>query len=87
LTWKKFQTVRDAMAMLGVGVGGSNPRLSKALERLGALEGRVIREAFAVGSYVFCLQTEVAKWIVNEKVPSAGVFWDLFSVLVCMKPK
>jgi hypothetical protein len=40
-----------------------------------------------MGSYVFCSHTEVAEWIVAEKVPTAGVFWNLFSVLVCMKPK
>jgi hypothetical protein len=26
-------------------------------------------------------------YIATQKVPSGGVFWDLFSVLVCMKPK
>jgi hypothetical protein len=86
-----FQTLKASMASLGAslgsGGGGHDPRLTKALERLGDLEGCVTGEAFAMGNYVFCSRTEVAEWIVNKKVPSAGVFWDLFSVLVCMKPK
>jgi hypothetical protein len=65
----------------------TDPRIEKVLERLGELEGRVTGEAFSMGSYVFCSHTEVAEWIVSEKVPTAGVFWDLFSTLVCMKPK
>jgi hypothetical protein len=31
--------------------------------------------------------TEVADYLQGQKVPSGGVFWDLFSILVCMKPK
>jgi hypothetical protein len=31
--------------------------------------------------------TKVADWLVAQQVPSGGVFWDLFSVLVSMKPK
>jgi hypothetical protein len=65
----------------------TDPRIERVLERLGELEGRVTGEAFSMGSYVFCSHMEVAEWIVTKKVPTAGVFWDLFSVLVCMKPK
>jgi hypothetical protein len=27
------------------------------------------------------------EYLVEEKVPNAGIFWDLFSVLACMSPK
>lgn len=84
----RLQILSDSVAVLGSGSGGgADPRLTKALERLGDLEGCVTREAFAMGRYVFCSCTEVAEWIVKEKVPSVGVFWDLFNILVCMKLK
>jgi hypothetical protein len=81
-----FVELRNTIAESG-GSASSDPRIGKVLERLGDLEGRVTGEAFSMGSYVFCSCTEVADWIVAEQVPTAGVFWDLFSVLVSMKPK
>jgi hypothetical protein len=85
--------IREMKALIsslgGAGAAGSapDPRLDRVLERLGELEGRVTGEAFTMGNFVFCSRTEVADWIVATKVPTAEIFWDLFSVLVCMKPE
>jgi hypothetical protein len=62
-------------------------KLDKVMLRLGEIEGRVTGESYAESDQVFSSMTEVGDWLVKEKVPSGGVFWDLFSVLVCMKPK
>jgi hypothetical protein len=64
-----------------------NTKVDKAIKRLGEIEGRVTGESYSNGGHVFCSTTEVADWLVVQQVPSGGVFWDLFSVLVSMKPK
>ncbi len=65
--------------------GGGRPDLdilsTEILERLGDLEARSSGEGFASGDHVFNSETSVSKWLVAEKVPNAGCFWDLFSVL------
>jgi hypothetical protein len=70
-----------------VGVGVLDEKVDKTIQRLGEIEGRVTGESYSDGGFVFCSMTEVADWLEGQKVPSGGVFWDLFSVLVCMKPK
>jgi hypothetical protein len=79
--------LRTSIAGIGSSSFSTDPRIARVLERLGELEGRVTGEAFSLGSKTHSSHTEVAEWIVTEKVPTAGVFWDLFSVLVCMKLK
>jgi hypothetical protein len=71
----------------GNGVGDLKDKVEKTIQRLGDIEGRVTGESYSEGGHVFSSMTEVADWLVAEQVPSGGVFWDLFSVLVCMKPK
>lgn len=39
------------------------------------------------GEYIFTSEIDVGIWIEKHHVPSIGMFWDIFSVLVCMKPK
>ena len=68
-------------------MGALDDKVDKTIQRLGEIEGRVTGESYADGGFVFCSMTEVADWLVAQKVPSGGVFWDLFSVLVCMNPK
>jgi hypothetical protein len=80
---RTFVELRASIDNNGSSSLSTDPQIERVLERLGEPEGRVTGEAFSMGSYVFCSRTEVA----TEKVPTAGVFWDLFSVLVCMKPK
>jgi hypothetical protein len=60
---------------------------TEIVERLGSLEARSSGEGFASGDHVFNSVTSVSEWLVAERVPNAGCFWDLFSVLACMSPK
>jgi hypothetical protein len=71
----------------GAGVGVLEEKVDKTIQRLGEIKGRVTGESYLNGGFVFCSMTEVADWLEGQKVPSGGVFWDLFSVLVCVKPK
>jgi hypothetical protein len=64
-----------------------NSKVDNAMLRLGEIEGRVTGESYAEGGHEFSSMSEVGDWLVKEKKPSGGVFWDLFSILVCMKPK
>jgi hypothetical protein len=54
---------------------------------LGNLEARTSGEGFATRDFVFNSKLLVSDLMVAEKVPNAGCFWDLFSVLACMSPK
>jgi hypothetical protein len=83
-----FAVVTAAIKSSGGGGNADlNIKVEKAMLRLGDIEGRVTGESYAEGGHVFSSMTEVGDWLIKEKVPSGGVFWDLFSVLVCMKPK
>lgn len=73
---------RNLIAAIGGIRGNNEPRLDKALKCLEELEDWVTAKAFAMGSYVFCSNTEVANWITSQEVPTTGVFWDIFSVVV-----
>ena len=57
--------------------------------RIKDIESRVSGDSCSVGDgdYVFTSETEVGKWILDEKVSSFGIFWDIFSVLVVMVSK
>jgi hypothetical protein len=61
--------------------------VDKALKRLGEIEGRATGESFQMHGITFCSRNEVADWLLIEKVPSCGCFWDFFSVMCSMKPK
>jgi hypothetical protein len=42
---------------------------------------------FELDDFHFGSKAELRKFVVDEKVPSAGLFWDLFSDMVVMEPK
>jgi hypothetical protein len=72
----------------GAGVGVLDEKVDKTIQGLGEIEGRVLTgESYSDGGFVFCSMTKVADYLQGQKVPSGGVFWNLFSILVCMKPK
>jgi hypothetical protein len=71
----------------GTGPSDMQAKVNRALKRLGEIEGRATGESFSLHGLTFCSRSEVADWLAEEKVPSCGVFWDLFSVLVSMQPK
>jgi hypothetical protein len=82
----------DMITQAGGGaVNGGRPDLDnlalEILERLGDLEARTSGEGLASGNHVFNSETSVSEYLIAKKVPNAGCFWDLFSVLACMSPK
>jgi hypothetical protein len=96
-----FTEVKKAIELLQAGGGPamsvnasttSSPvdlqeKVNKALKRLGEIEGRATGESFSLHGLTFCSRSEVADWLEKHQVPSCGFFWDLFSVMVSMKPK
>jgi hypothetical protein len=88
------KTAIDSLQQSNPGGGGSGgfppgveQKVDKALKRLGEIEGRATGESFTMNGQSFCSRSEVADWLLVNKVPSCGFFWDLFSVMVSMKPK
>jgi hypothetical protein len=71
----------------GAGVGVLDEKVDETIQRIGEIEGRVTGESYSDGGFVFCSMTEVADYLQGQKVPSGGMFLDLFSILVCMKAK
>jgi hypothetical protein len=51
------------------------------------IEDRVSDTGFELDDFNFSSKAELRKIVIEETVPSAGQCWDLFSVLVVMKPK
>jgi hypothetical protein len=51
------------------------------------MEDRLSDTGFKLDEFHFGSKAELRKFIVEEKVATAGLFWDLFSILVVMKPK
>jgi hypothetical protein len=51
------------------------------------IEDRVSDTGFELDNFSFLSKAELRKFVIDEEVPSAGQCWDLFSVLVVMKPK
>lgn len=68
---------------------GSMNELEKISSRVKEIESRVSGDSCSInhGEYIFTSETEVATWLEREDVPTMGVFWDVFSVLVAMAPK
>jgi hypothetical protein len=88
--------VRDLEALATVagngGVGaGASEHLERTMDVLRAkikeMEGRVTDSSFQLNQYTFSTFYEVKTWCEETKVETYGIFWDLFSVLVAMKPK
>jgi hypothetical protein len=50
-------------------------------------EGSLVKKSFSMSNQTFCSKSEVTDWLLTNKVLSCGLFWDLFSVMVSMKPK
>jgi hypothetical protein len=62
-------------------------QLDHLLERVAEVERRVAKDSFEVGSDTFGSLPEVIHWVSQNEINSCGQFWDLFSILVIMKPK
>ncbi len=57
--------------------------------RVKELESRVSGDSCSInhGEFIFTSVTDVASWLDKEDVPTMGIFWDVFSVLVAMALK
>ncbi len=62
-------------------------KVDLSLARLTEIEGRGIGESYSLNGNIFRSQGEVKVWLETNEIKSVGVFWDLCSVLCCMKPK
>jgi hypothetical protein len=51
------------------------------------MESRVTDESFVHQDYSFGSIADLRNWVEANEVPTAGVYWDLFSVLSSMSPK
>ena len=59
--------------------------LEEIMTRLKAVETRVTTaEACAIGGTVFSSDAQVGNYITTHKVLSCAMYWDLFSIMVCM---
>jgi hypothetical protein len=71
--------------------GGGHEHLDRAMEtvrnKLKEMEGRVTNDSFRLNQFTFSTFYEVKTWCEENYVTTYGTFWDLFSVLVAMKPK
>eukprot|EP00978_Attheya_sp_CCMP212_P027801 scaffold94026_cov53-Attheya_sp.AAC.5 len=76
----------------GSGNSGSSTffqvQLDQLLDKIMILEGRVIDESVKLDDYAFGSFSDFKTVFVEvEQVEMAGWFWDIFSILVVMKPK
>jgi hypothetical protein len=68
-------------------VDAVNNRLDEMTQRLNKVEARGVHEIFELDGYTFTSFAEFAQVVKDEQIPSSGMFWDLFSILVNMRPK
>jgi hypothetical protein len=87
---RDLEAIVDVAGNWGVGMGGQE-HLERTMDVLRAkikeMEGRVTDSSFRLNQYTFSTFYEVKTWCEENKVGTYGTFWDLFSVLVAMKPK
>ena len=70
-----FRVIKFALQEQGGGAtpsAGLTVKIDKALKRLGEIEGHVTGESFSMSNQTFCSKSEVADWLLEEKVPSCG---------------
>jgi hypothetical protein len=71
--------------------GNGHEHLERAMgvvrEKMKEMEGCVTDSSFRLNQYTFSTFYEVKTWCEENNVTTYGTFWDLFSVLVAMKPK
>jgi hypothetical protein len=56
-------------------------------KRVEKTEARGSDEVFKMDQFIYGSYSDFAQMVLDDKVPTTGVFWDLFSVLVNMRPK
>jgi hypothetical protein len=71
--------------------GESNAVLQDQIDnltsRVDKAEAHGSAESFEMDQFAFGSFAEFTQMVLDAKVPSSGMFWDLFSALVSMRPK
>jgi hypothetical protein len=62
-------------------------RVDDLTKRVEKTEARGSGEVFEMDQFLFASYSDLAQMVFDKKAPTSGVFWDLFSVLVSMRPK
>lgn len=55
--------------------------------RASDLEGHCEEDQFNQGQYTFRSTTDLVRWLEEKNIPTFGLYWDLFSVLIMMGPR
>jgi hypothetical protein len=55
-------------------------------DRMDKTEAKGSEESFEMEGFVYSSYGDFASTVLSEKIPSCGMFWDLFSCLVSMRP-
>jgi hypothetical protein len=86
-----LRKVKRTVQILEAISGPEDDRIQEQLDQLSTrvdtTEVRGLDEAFELDQFSFGSFAEFGKMALDEKIPTAGMFWDLFSVLVSMRPK
>jgi hypothetical protein len=62
-------------------------RVDDLIKRVESTEAQGSGEVFEMDQFLFASYSDLTQMVFDEKVPTSGVFWDLFSLLVSMRPK
>jgi hypothetical protein len=64
----------------GVLVGVLDINVDKTIQHLGEIKGRATGEWYSDGGFVFCSMTEVADWLVAQKVALADMYVESMQI-------
>jgi hypothetical protein len=81
------QTASSNSTTQGIVDGTLSREVELLKDKLGVMEGRVGDEVFVLNERSFNYFYDTKSWIVTNEIPSCGLYWDLFSILVDMGPK
>jgi hypothetical protein len=88
---ERIRTLEDRALKLGTGTNGDVDDLGcKVVElsdRLDKAEAKGSDEYFTMEDFTFGSYGDFAAFILEQKVPTCGMFWNIFSCLVIMRPK
>ena len=56
-------------------------------DQIHEMQTRVEDESFVLDPFQFASLGDLKRWVKDNKVVSAGLYWDLFSCLIAMEPK
>jgi hypothetical protein len=68
-------------------MGTIGEQIEDLTKRVEKTEARGSDEVFEMDQFIYGSYSDFAQMVLDDKVPTTGVFWDLFSVLVSMCPK